>query len=75
MSPYPIPSVGSVTKKIMKAHPELTTGELIAVIRESLEAQGAEAGDFATHERVNEAKALDLARARVLNRNHPARQA
>jgi len=58
------PSVGAVVKKIMAIRPDLTANAMIEIIRESLEAQGALAGDFATSELVNEAKALELARNR-----------
>ena len=55
------PSVGSVIKKLMDAYPELSAAELTAIVRQSLVAQGDQAGDFAGTEVIDEALALRLA--------------
>ena len=55
------PSVGSVIKKLMNAHPELSAADMTAVVRQAIVRQGDEAGDFAGIEVIDEALALRLA--------------
>ena len=55
------PSVGSVVKKIVDLHPELTAKEVTAIVRECLAPQGGVSNEFASAEVINEAKALRLA--------------
>ena len=55
------PSVGSVVKKIVELHPELTAKEVTEIVRECLEPQGGVANEFSKTEIINEAKALRLA--------------
>jgi hypothetical protein len=56
------PTVGSLIKKVIAVNPLLTAPELILIIRQSIEAQGAIAGEFSSAQVVNEEKALHLAR-------------
>lgn len=58
------PTVGSLIKKVMAINPELTAQEMIQIVKESLQTQGEVAGEFASAERVDEEKALRLARLR-----------
>lgn len=55
------PSVGSVIKKLMDAHPELTATEMTSIVRQSMITQGDDAGEFAGTEVIDEARALRLA--------------
>ncbi len=57
------PSVGSVVKKIMAVNPELDTKQITAIVRASIEQQGGTGNEFSSAEIINEAKALELARA------------
>lgn len=60
------PSVGGVIKKIMAINPDLNVREVIDLVRRSTETQ-VMGGEFSKAEIVNEAKALELARATVKN--------
>ncbi len=55
------PSVGHIVKKMIAINPELTTAEIICMIRESIQPQGNSTGEFASAEMINETKALHLA--------------
>jgi hypothetical protein len=57
------PSVGAVVKKIVEINPALGTSEIIALVRQSLQAQGGNGNEFASAEILDEEKALRLARA------------
>lgn len=54
------PSVGSLVKKIIAINPNLSTQEIIDVVRRSTRKQGP-TGDYALLESVDEEKALNLA--------------
>ncbi len=56
-------SVGSITKKVVAINPVLTAQQVIQIIRGATRARGPLAGDFASAEHVDEAHALELARA------------
>jgi hypothetical protein len=58
------PSVGSVVKKIMAINPELTAHEMISLVKQATKPQGA--GEFASAEVIDEAKALRLAQETTL---------
>ncbi len=64
------PSVGSIVKKMLEIDPEIPAKELMALVRRATRTQGAEAGDFAQIEVVDEKLAMELVRARVA-RNGP----
>jgi hypothetical protein len=66
--PHSAPSVGAVVKKITEINPNLGTQEIIALIRESLQAQGGNGNEFASAEVLDEDKALRLARATLERR-------
>ena len=57
------PTVGSLIKKVVTINPDLTTSEIIDMMRQSVRAQGAEKNEFASVEVVNEEQVLGLARA------------
>ena len=57
------PSVGGLIKKLVEINPELTTQELIQLVRQSTRPQGSTSGEFTAAEVVDEAKALSLAKA------------
>ena len=57
------PTVGSLVKKILNINPELNSQEIIDIIRNSAHNEGRLPGDFSSSERIDEAKALRLARA------------
>jgi hypothetical protein len=57
------PSVGGLVKKIMEINPELGVQEITQIVRRATRAQGAEAGDYAALEIVDEQMALALAKA------------
>jgi hypothetical protein len=65
MSHLPPPSVGSVLKKIIAINPDLTAPQMIQMIRQCVETQGVDplSFEFASAERINEEKVLQLARA------------
>ena len=66
LTPHRAPSVGAVVKKMLAVNPELSTHELIAMVRQAISVQGGPESDFATVEVINEEKALALARASAL---------
>ncbi|MEK6578563.1 MAG: hypothetical protein AABZ55_04995 [Bdellovibrionota bacterium] len=64
------PSVGGITKKMIAINPNLSTIELIEIIRKSSKTQGFLAGEFASAEAIDEVMALRLTRA-ALEINKP----
>jgi hypothetical protein len=68
-TPHRSPSAGAIIKKIVEINPELTTREVIEIMNQSTRARGAEAGEFAGAEVIDEEKALKLARE-TLNAGH-----
>ena len=56
------PSIGGVIKKIVAINPDLTTSEIIVLIRQSIRAQGGADNEFASAEMIDEENALRLAR-------------
>lgn len=56
-------SVGGLIKKITEINPELGVQEISRIIRQATRTQGAEAGDFAALEIVDEEVALALAKS------------
>lgn len=60
------PSVGSLVKKIMTVNPELSSLEIISLIRQATQTQGDAAGEYALAEVVDEKRALELAKATLL---------
>lgn len=62
------PSVGSIVKRMLEIDPEIPAKELMTLVRQATRTQGAEAGDFAQIEVVDEKLAMDLVRARVAAR-------
>lgn len=59
------PSVGAIIKKMMVINPELSAQEMIEFVRQSIETQGQDSGEFALAEMINEEKALELVRRTV----------
>jgi len=57
------PSVGSVIKKMIAINSELSTSDLIELVRMATEKKEKNEGDFTSLEVINEDKALKLARA------------
>ncbi len=53
------PSVGRIVKQLLAINPELSTQEVIAIIKKSTSPLGA--GEFASAEVIDEAQALRLA--------------
>jgi hypothetical protein len=66
---YRTPSVGSVVKKVLAINPDLNVQQTIEIIRQSVQTQTQHilAEEFLSAEVVNEAIALDLARATLKN--------
>jgi hypothetical protein len=62
------PSVGSLTKKLLEINPELSTGEIIEIVRKSSSQLGKGSGDFASAEVVDEERAIALALATLKKR-------
>ncbi len=60
------PSVGTVIKKCLGINPALTAPELIDIVRRSSRPLGDRKGEFAAVEAVDEAVALELARATLV---------
>lgn len=58
-------SVGTVTKKIMTINPALSAPQIMEIVRRAIRTQGERAGEFAASETLDEAFALELARATV----------
>ena len=56
------PSVGSLVPKIMEINPNLTSPEVIALVRQCIRKRGSEAGEFAEAETLDEELALRLAK-------------
>lgn len=56
------PSVGSLVPKIMAINPDLTSPQVIALVRQCLRPRGPEAGEFASIEVLDEEMALRLAK-------------
>lgn len=63
------PSVGSITKKIIDINPDLSAKAVMEIVRRSIDPLGGFAGEFSSAEVVDEARALELARA-TLKTNH-----
>lgn len=59
------PSVGAVVNRILAINPELGAADVMAIVREATSRRGAEAGDFASAEVIDEPRALELARATI----------
>jgi hypothetical protein len=57
------PSVGHITKKILAINPDLGVNDIVALLRSCTYRQGIPGTDFGALEAVDEAKALELARA------------
>ncbi len=68
------PSVGSVTKKIIGINPNLSTHEIIDIVRRSIDPLGGLAGDFNSAEIVDEERALELARESLVTAAKPAKK-
>lgn len=60
---HPIPSAGSVIKRITEINPDLSPQEVMAIIQKSMRVQGASAGDFATAQIIDNAEAERLTKA------------
>lgn len=56
------PSAGAIIKKIVEINPDLNTRQVIEIVNQAIQPRGADAGEFASAEVINEAKALELAR-------------
>jgi hypothetical protein len=56
------PSVGSLVPKILEINPNLTSPEVIAMVRQCIKKRGPEAGDFAYAEVLDEEMVLRLAK-------------
>ena len=56
------PSVGSVVKKMLLINPELSSKDLIKIVRECMVIQKDASGEFSSVEVVDEDKALKLAK-------------
>lgn len=61
------PSVGSLVKKLVAINPDLSTPALIQIVRACVEKQATITQDFLSAETIDEAKAMDLARASLKN--------
>lgn len=57
------PTVGSVSKKVIEINPNLSAQEIIFIIRQSVLYEYAIKDGFTKSEVIDEAKALDMARA------------
>jgi hypothetical protein len=55
------PSVGSITKRILEINPNLSTSDIIGMIRQTIKPIGV-AGEFSSAEMIDEELALKLAR-------------
>jgi hypothetical protein len=60
------PSVGGVVKKMLAINPDLTTKELIELVRQAIIVMGADRDEFAGAELIDEEKALELARSTLV---------
>lgn len=56
-------AAGSVIKKVIAINPDLSAQEIIDLIRKSIRTQGGQSNEFSQAEIIDEAIALDLARA------------
>jgi hypothetical protein len=63
---HPTPTAGRIIKKLIQINPELTTAELIVIIKQSTSPLGQRAGEFARVEVINEELAVKLARESLL---------
>ncbi len=63
------PSVGSVVKKVIAIHPDLTTTEIIQMIKQSIQTQGGSGNEFGSAEMIDEEQVLRLARASLVKKN------
>lgn len=61
------PSVGSIIKKLLAINPDLSTSELIDIIRQSTYMQGSIAGEFSSAETIDEARARAMAQASLVS--------
>jgi hypothetical protein len=59
---YRAPSAGAVIKKIHEINPEMSTHEMIALVRRCTRPRGKTANEFASVEILDEELALELAR-------------
>jgi hypothetical protein len=57
------PSVGSLVKKVLAVNPNLSTHDIIAMVREATHDQGENAGEYSSVQVVDENKVMELARA------------
>lgn len=63
------PSVGSLVPKILAINPELTSQQVIELVRVCMTRRGSDAGDFADVEVLDEQKALRLAKESLIKEN------
>ena len=63
------PSVGGVVNKVLAINDNLTSQEVIEIIRKSVQPSSQAQDDFGPIEVINEKKALELARASVKAKN------
>jgi hypothetical protein len=59
------PSVGKITKDILAINPDLGVNDIVSLLRSCTYRKGVEGSDFGALEAVDEAMALELARATV----------
>jgi hypothetical protein len=64
------PSVGALINRILEINPALGVDEIIRIIKACVTIRGGKLAEFGSTERVDEGKALAMARATVLNRAH-----
>ena len=63
LTPHIAPSAGAVIKKIHEINPQMSTHEMIELMRQCSRPRGETANEFASAEIIDEEKALRLAHA------------